>query len=217
MTCQETEILIQKYLNGETTPDEERLLALEVSRDDAPQEWSIIAETLGELTIDEALFDQIMEERNRKPRIIKMWPWAAAACIAALLIVFLAPPREEVSPTEPQIAKVEPKEKIIEEKPTIQMQESEIKVAEKPLQATKRVGKASVPEEVKEEPQEAKTEAIPEPTSIENDLARTEDNVQNPPRGFDNLSTSLRARGEQIMRRVAMIERESGLPQQNNI
>ena len=66
MTHKEIEILIQKYLNGETTAEEERLLALEVSREDAPADWKIIAEMLGELTIDEALFDQIMAERSLK-------------------------------------------------------------------------------------------------------------------------------------------------------
>ena len=97
------EILIQKYLNGETTPEEEKKLAVEVSRDDAPQEWKIIAEMLGELTVDEALYDKMMAERNKKPRIIKFWPWVAAACVAVLLIVFLAPPKEEVR----QVAKIE--------------------------------------------------------------------------------------------------------------
>ena len=87
------EILIQKYLNGETTPEEEKALALEVSREDAPQEWKIIAELLGELTVDEALYDKMMAERNKKPRIIKFWPWLVAACVAGLFMVFLAPPR----------------------------------------------------------------------------------------------------------------------------
>ena len=105
MTYKDTELLIQKYLNGETTAEEERLLALEVSRDDAPDDWKVIAEMLGELTVDEALFDQMMAERSRKSRIVKLWPWVAAACVAALLIVFLGPPRK-VAPTKPQIAKV---------------------------------------------------------------------------------------------------------------
>ena len=74
MTRNETEILIKKYLNGETTAEEERMLALEVSREDAPEDWKIIAGMLGELTIDEALFDQMMAERRQKPRIIRLWP-----------------------------------------------------------------------------------------------------------------------------------------------
>ena len=89
MTYNETEILIKKYLNGETTAEEEKLLAREVAREDVPDDWKVIAGMLGEMTIDEALFDQMMAERRQNPRIIKLWPWLAAACVAALLIVFL--------------------------------------------------------------------------------------------------------------------------------
>ena len=107
MKSKDIEILIEKYLNGETTPEEEKALALEVSRDDAPQEWKIIAEMLGELTVDEALYDKMMAERNKKPRIVKLWPWVAAACVAALIIVFLVPPRALQPPKgELQIAHV---------------------------------------------------------------------------------------------------------------
>ena len=91
MKQKDIEILIQKYLNGETTPEEEKALALEVSRDDAPQDWKIIAEMLGELTVDEALYDRMIAERNKKPRIIKLWPWVAAACIAAMIAIVQAP------------------------------------------------------------------------------------------------------------------------------
>lgn len=72
MTYNQTELLIQKYLNGETSTEEERLLALEVSQEDAPLEWKMIAEMLGELTIDETLFDQIMAERRQKPLTMKL-------------------------------------------------------------------------------------------------------------------------------------------------
>ena len=132
MTYQETEILIQKYLNGETTPDEERLLALEVSREDAPQEWSIIAEMLGELTIDEALFDQIMEERNRKPRIFKMWPWAAAACIIGILIMVFTPPRS--ADKTPLVAESKPAVEVPKtvEKLEVKAAEPKVETIEKP-------------------------------------------------------------------------------------
>ena len=89
MTRNDTELLIQKYLNGETTAEEERLLALEVSREDAPEDWKIIAGMLGELTIDEALFDQMTAARKQKPRIIRLWPWLAAACVAHREMMFL--------------------------------------------------------------------------------------------------------------------------------
>ena len=49
---------------------------------------------LGELTIDETLFDQIMAERRQKPLTMKLWPWVAAACVAAVVAVLLLPSRE---------------------------------------------------------------------------------------------------------------------------
>ena len=83
--------LIDKYLAGETTPEEERQLALEVSRPDAPEDWRIIAEMLGELTLDEALYDRMMEARHAvtktKTRLMSMkWVWTAAACLVAVAI-----------------------------------------------------------------------------------------------------------------------------------
>ena len=73
------------------------------------------------LTIDEALFDQMMAERKTKPRIVRLWPWVAAACVAAILVVFIGPPREETV-SQPQIAKVE-----CESNSDIQVEETEIK------------------------------------------------------------------------------------------
>lgn len=88
MTHKETERLITRFLNGDTTMEEEKRLALEVARDDAPEEWKIIAGMIGELTTDEALFDQIMAERTihrfmRRPK--RHWWWAAAACLLLLV------------------------------------------------------------------------------------------------------------------------------------
>ena len=65
MTHKETEELIDKFLDGETSLEEENRFALEVIRNDAPREWKIIAVMMGKLAIDEALFDYIMAERNR--------------------------------------------------------------------------------------------------------------------------------------------------------
>lgn len=225
MKYNETEILIQKYLNGETTAEEERLLALEVSREDAPDDWKVIAEMLGELTVDEALFDQIMAERKQKPRIIRLWPWVAAACVAALLVVFLGPPREETS-TQPQVAKVEPQKiepevKSVEHVPVI----AEKEIATEPTPAKRIVAKAVtksrkenvMPEQDVQEPQkqtEEISEPIAEPTGTTNDIAQVEEPVMQDFRhdakiNFKELTRSIRERGEQVTHRVAM----NSLPQ----
>ena len=145
MTYQETEILIQKYLNGETTAEEEKLLALEVSREDAPDDRKVIAEMLGELTIDEAIFDKIMAERKQKPRIIRLWPWVAAACVVAMLVVFLGPPKEE-TPNQPQIAKVETKKDVVTEPKAVEPKEvvnSEASALSLPTHKTKHKSRVS--------------------------------------------------------------------------
>ena len=210
MTHQETEILIQKYLNGETTAEEERLLALEVSREDAPADWKIIAEMLGELTIDEALFDQIMAERKPKPRLMRFWPWVAAACVVALLVVFLGPPKEEM-PNQPQIAKVEPKPKVAEEPKTIEPQEtvkSNTSAQSPPTHKTRH--KPRVSRRAEEEQQESITrqeaEPVAEPMDDINDFAKVEEPVpQDAQMSFTEFTRSIRERGELVVQRIAAL------------
>ena len=68
MTNKDIQQLINKYLEGETSPEEERQLALELQGDDLPDEWKAIKMMLGELTIGEAEYDSIMEQRKEKQR-----------------------------------------------------------------------------------------------------------------------------------------------------
>jgi hypothetical protein len=68
MRNKEIRQLINKYLEGETSPEEERQLALELQGDDMPEEWQAIRLMLGELTMGEAEYDSIMEQRKEKQR-----------------------------------------------------------------------------------------------------------------------------------------------------
>ena len=223
MTYKETEILIQKYLNGETTAEEERLLALEVSRKDAPDDWKVIAEMLGELTIDEALFAQIMAERKQKPRFIRLWPWVAAACVAALLIVFLGPPREETS-TQPQVAKVEPKKIETEVKPvdpvpvSAEKEEATESIPAKRI-VTKVVAKHHrenvMPKQQVTEYQnqpEKTIEPIADPMDEINDIAQVEEPaIQDSRKDFMEYTRSIRERGELVMQRIAALSAGSAI------
>ena len=207
MTNKDTEILIQKYLNGETTAEEERTLACEVAREDVPDDWKVIAGMLGELTIDEALFDQMMAERKSKPRIVRLWPWVAAACVAALLVVFIGPPREETI-NEPQIAKVTPKTKTVEvietEPKAVEAKEQNIsQVTARPRQPHKANRKASVSKRTAKEEQGTLTLHQVE----EGDIAPFEDSRMQ----FAEQARSLRERGNRVIQRVSM----NGLPSNN--
>ncbi|MBO7590118.1 MAG: hypothetical protein J6T05_00815 [Prevotella sp.] len=91
MTNKEIQQLINKYLEGETSLEEELQLALELQRDDMPEEWQAIRLMLGELTMGEAEYDAIMEQRKqeqKKPSAILV-ALRAITSIAAIYLVGL--------------------------------------------------------------------------------------------------------------------------------
>ena len=51
-------------------------------------------------------YDQLMEARNKPRRRLRLWPLAAAACVAGIIAIFLAPPR--TSEEQPPLALEEP-------------------------------------------------------------------------------------------------------------
>ncbi|MCQ2220109.1 MAG: hypothetical protein MJZ12_01875 [Prevotella sp.] len=218
MKQKDIEILIRKYLNGDTTPEEEKALALEVSRGDAPQEWKIIAEMLGELTIDEALYDKMMAERSKKPRVIKFWPWVAAACVAALLIVFLAPPREEAKQmakvTQPVVVKENTKDSV------------KIEKTQKPITEEKHIAQTAKSKATNTQPKRNAKASSAEPVVTTNDFAMAEDitatevsteDIQSVSdemmEEFYANSANIQRRGQELIYRVSM---NSSLPSNNN-
>lgn len=88
MTNKEIQQLINKYLEGETSPEEERLLARELQGDNLPEEWQAIRLMLGELTMGEAEYDAIMEQRKEKPSAILI-ALRTISSIAAIYLVGL--------------------------------------------------------------------------------------------------------------------------------
>ena len=55
------------------------------------QSWEL--PSVQELDNAEAEFDRLMEARNKPRRRLRLWPLAAAACVAGIMAIFLAPPR----------------------------------------------------------------------------------------------------------------------------
>ena len=105
-------------------------------------------DTAGKMTLSEDFTDRLMqriEQQDEKPvqHRMKFWPWIAAACVAAFLVVLLAPPRKEAI-TEPQIAKVEPKTKSVEVK-TAEPEERHLSQAISPIKRCKKRPKIAHP------------------------------------------------------------------------
>ena len=71
MTNKDIQKLIDNYLAGETSPAEERQLALELQQhQDIPDDWQVVRMMLGELTLGEAEYDAIMAQRHHKPSAV---------------------------------------------------------------------------------------------------------------------------------------------------
>ena len=89
MTNKEIQQLINKYLEGETSPEEERQLALELQGDDMPEEWQAIRMMLGELTIGEAEYDAIMEQRKEQQKQKPSAVLIAIRTISSMAAIYL--------------------------------------------------------------------------------------------------------------------------------
>ena len=51
--------------------------------------------------LNERLMQRMAVEKERKPRRI-IWPWIAAACVAGVMMIWLAPPKEQTLPVAKQ-------------------------------------------------------------------------------------------------------------------
>ena len=187
MTQQEVNRLIDKYMDGTTSLEEERQLAIEVNRPDAPEEWKIVAEMLGELTLGEALYDEEMTERKRV-RIRRYIGWGVAAVAACLTLWFvlgkLVPeiPQQDTTPQiaqQPPVVKPEEKETPITLTPSLPATEQVAYTAPKKHIRRKHRQPASPIAEMTEVVEVADSETIPElPQVSEEELAQVELNYQ---------------------------------------
>ncbi|MBQ8046579.1 MAG: hypothetical protein IJ196_01460 [Prevotella sp.] len=82
MKNDEIQRLIDRYLNAETSLEEEKRLASLLLADDLPREWQAIKLMLGDLTMGEAEYDAILSQRKTAGRKHR-W-WAAAASLLVL-------------------------------------------------------------------------------------------------------------------------------------
>lgn len=91
MNKNEIQILIDHYLEGTTTPEEEKALARELLRDDIPDDWKVVRIMLGELAMTEAEYDADVSERpsRRRPVVLPVYAkWLVAASVALLIGLF---------------------------------------------------------------------------------------------------------------------------------
>ena len=98
MKDKDIQLLIDKYLDGATSPEEEKRLAKELSRADIPLEWEAIKMMLGELTMGEVAYDNMMTEGQApsfttSPARLRGWMTALAVAASLALLLLLAWPK----------------------------------------------------------------------------------------------------------------------------
>lgn len=91
MNKNEIQRLIDHYLEGTTTPEEEKTLARELLRDDIPDNWKVVRLMLGELAMTEAEYDaDVAEQPSCRKQVV--WPvyarWIVAASVALFIGLF---------------------------------------------------------------------------------------------------------------------------------
>ena len=193
-------------------------------------------DTAGKMTLSEDFTDRLMqriEQQDEKPvqHRMKFWPWIAAACVAAFLVVLLAPPRKEAI-TEPQIAKVEPKTKS-EEVKTAEPEERHLSQAISPIKRRKKRPKIEHPRST--DISTSEDEALPltaevivptaektmvstsrprvAPSVPQTDMAQAtmmviDDPAEQIQSEFKAQTESARQRGEQVMLHVAALSQQ---------
>ena len=101
MTDKDIQRLTDRYLAGETTPAEERRLALALrQRGELSEEWQAVSLMLGELTAGEAEYDAIMAGRRTRPSAVvvalRIMLTTAAVYLVGLFLWLQQEPAEPV-------------------------------------------------------------------------------------------------------------------------
>lgn len=208
--------LINKYLAGETNISEERELK-QLLLDTPDTQRSKAERSILELLsyseseeMEEDIFavdyTEEYDKQVRPSRTIRLWPWLAAACIAALLVVFLAPPREEAK----QAAKVE--KTIVPQKE--QKDSVTTEPVPQPIQEEKQLAQVSKRNSYTVKQNRKKTETIVEASHDDvalTDASHIEENYEEVTsvsdqrmEDFYERSTSIHNCGQQLMQRVSM-------------
>ena len=101
MTDKDIQRLTDRYLAGETTPAEERRLALALRQHgELSEDWQAVSLMMGELTAGEAEYDAIMVKRKAKPSAVvialRIMLTTAAVYLVGLFLWLQQEPAEPV-------------------------------------------------------------------------------------------------------------------------
>ena len=140
-------------------------------------------------------YDRLMEARKKPRRRLRLWPLAAVACVAGIIVIFLAPPR--TSEEQPPLAMEEPR--VESQEPITESQEP--RVESQKITVTSRRPKAK-----SQRPKAKSQEPIAEPLLAEAEIERgAHPEMEDPLLAVAAQIQDIRSRGERLGREIAQL------------
>ena len=140
-------------------------------------------------------YDRLMEARKKPRRRLRLWPLAAAACVAGIIAIFLAPPR--TSEEQPPLAMEEPR--VESQEPITESQQP--RVESQKITVTSRRPKAK-----SQRPKAKSQQPIAEPMLTEAEIERgAHPEMEDPLLAVAAQIQDIRSRGERLGREIAQL------------
>lgn len=154
-------------------------------------------------------FDRLMEARKKPRRRLRLWPLAAAACVAGIIVIFLAPPRtsEEQPPLALEGPTVESQEPTVEsQEPRVESQEPITESQEPRVESQKITVTSRRPKAKSQRPKAKSQEPIAEPLLAEAEIERGAlPEMEDPLLAVAAQIQDIRSRGERLGREIAQL------------
>ena len=161
-------------------------------------------------------YDRLMEARKKPRRRLRLWPLAAAACVAGIIVIFLAPPRmaEEQPPLaleEPiassQEPRVESQQPIASsQEPRVEKQQTTVKAEQLTASSQQPRVESQRPKAKSQRPKAKSQQPIAEPMLTEAEIERgAHPEMEDPLLAVAAQIQDIRSRGERLGREIAQL------------
>ena len=147
-------------------------------------------------------YDRLMEARKKPRRRLRLWPLAAAACVAGIIAIFLAPPR--TSEEQPPLAMEEPR--VESQEPITESQEPRVESQEPRVESQKITVTSRRPKAKSQRPKAKSQQPIAEPMLTEAEIERgAHPEMEDPLLAVAAQIQDIRSRGERLGREIAQL------------
>ena len=161
-------------------------------------------------------YDQLMEARKKPRRRLRLWSLAAAACVAGIIAIFLAPPRtsEEQPPlameetiASSQEPRVESQQPIASsQEPRVEKQQTTVKAEQLTASSQQPRVESQRPTANSQQPKLKSQQPIAEPMLTEAEIERgAHPEMEDPLLAVAAQIQDIRSRGERLGREIAQL------------